>query len=197
MNLKITFLLLTLIGIISSCKSKYKIQAYSLSKNIQTCDICKTRKVWNSNPIKSIILISDSTLNYVKSYGGIGVSKKIKYKISNDTLNIDTIDIYGQNLTEKKSDFSKLYLINKDSLTSLENDEKYYSSSFQKRKTKKFEPFYLIMDDQKIKLDSQRKAIRKLKKLIRLKREWTEMDSEIAKSEYGIPTECKTYKVNK
>lgn len=196
MNSKILLSLLTLIGILSSCKSRFQIQTYSLNRKIKFCDACEQRKVWSSNPIKSIVLISDSTLNYIKSYGGIGTSKKIKYNISNDTLNIDKIDVYGQNLTERNSDFSRQYLINKDSLVSLENDEKYYSNSYQKNKPKKIASFYIVIGNREIKIDNKRKAIRELKKLIKKERELIELDVKIAKSKYGISEIYKTYKVN-
>jgi hypothetical protein len=152
--------------------------------------------MYATEPNKSIVFISDSTVNYTKIYGHIGASTTIKYRKSNDTLFLESQDIYGQNLTENNPDFSNLYLINNDSLTSLLNEEKYYSVSYTKSKTKKFEPFYLIVNNEKIKLENRRKAIRKLKKLIDLEKDWTELDKEVAKSEYGIPTKFRTYKIN-
>ena len=195
MNYKTIFSLLTLIGLLAACKS-YKIKVYSLNRNIEYIETDGVKKPYATNPNKSIVFISDSTVNYTKIYGGLGASTTIEYRISNDTLILKSQDIYGNNLTENNPDFSYLYLINNDSLTSLQNNEKYYSVSYTKSKTKKFEPFYLIVNNQKIKLDNRRKAIRKLKKLIDQGKDWTELDKEIAKSEYGIPTKFRTYKIN-
>ena len=195
MNYKIIFPLLTLIGLITSCKS-YKIKVYSLSRKIEYIETDEKKRMYATEPNKSIVFISDSTVNYTKIYGHLGASTTIKYRKLNDTLILESQDIYGQNLTENNPDFSNLYLINNDSLTSLQNEEKYYSVSYTKSKTKKFEPFYLIVNNQKIKLDNRRKAIRKLKKLIDQEKDWTELDKEVAKSEYGIPTKFRTYKIN-
>src|SRR5690554_679217 len=151
MNYKLIFTLLILIGIFASCKSRYKMQTYSLSRNIQFCDSCDQRKVWTSDPKKSIVLVSDSTLNYTRIVGHIGATTKIKYELSNDTLILKSTDIYGKKVVDNFQDFSNIYLINNDSLTSLQNDEKYYSVSYTKSKTKKFEPFYLIVNNEKIK----------------------------------------------
>ena len=195
MNYKIIIPLLTLIGFTTSCKS-YKIKVYSLSRNIKYIETDGIKRMYATEPNKSIVFISDSTVNYTKIYGHLGASTTIKYRTSNDTLILESQDIYGKNLTENNPDFSNLYLINNDSLTSLQNEEKYYSVSYTKSKTKKFEPFYLIVNNQKIKLDNRRKAIRKLKKLIDQEKDWTELDKEVAKSEYGIPTKFRTYKIN-
>ena len=54
----------------------------------------------------------------------------------------------------------------------------------------------MIVNNQKIKLDNRRKAIRKLKKFAKQEKDWTELNKEIAKSEYGIPTKFRTYKIN-
>lgn len=164
MNYRIITLFLTVIGLLTSCKS-YKTKVYSLSRDVKLIETDGNERMYARNPNKSIIFISDSTLNYSKIYGHIGASTTIKYKISNDTLTLESKDIYGKNLTENNPDFSKLYLMTNDSLTSLQNDEKYYSVSYTKSKSKKFQPFYLIIDNQKYKMSNRRSAIRFVKKL--------------------------------
>ena len=193
MNFRITFPLLALIGILTSCKSRYKIQPYSLNRSIQVCDSCEQRKIWASNPTKSIVLVSDSTLNYTKSYAGLGASTTIKYRIVNDTLTMESYDVYGKNMTENNADFSNLYLYNKDSLTGLNNNEKYYSKYYLKSKRKKgFEQFYFIIDGQKYKMTSRRNAIRFVKKLDS-KNEYRVLEKKIAKLKYGISEEFLTF----
>tara|TARA_R110002124_G_scaffold208823_1_gene375176 strand:+ start:1220 stop:1630 length:411 start_codon:yes stop_codon:yes gene_type:complete len=136
-------------------------------------------------------------VNYSKIYGHLGASTSIKYRISNDTLILETQDIYGKNLTENNPDFSNLYLINNDSLTSLTNNEKYYSESNLKSKRKKgFEQFYFIIDNQKYKMTNRRNAIRFVKKLDP-ESEYKVLDKRIAKSEYGISEEYLTFIIKK
>ena len=196
MNYKIIFPLLTLIGFITSCKS-YKIKVYSLSRNIEYIEADGKKRMYATEPNKSIVFISDSTVNYSKIYGHLGASTSIKYRISNDTLILETQDIYGKNLTENNPDFSNLYLINNDSLTSLTNNEKYYSESNLKSKRKKgFEQFYFIIDNQKYKMTNRRNAIRFVKKLDP-ESEYKVLDKRIAKSEYGISEEYLTFIIKK
>ena len=197
MNYKLIFFFLILIGIFASCKSRYKKQTYSLDRNIQFCDSCEQRKVWASNPKKSIILISDSTLNYNRTVGHMGFITKIKYKLSNDTLILSSTDIYDRRIDEIFQDISFKYRYNKDSLISLNNNEKYYSRDYIESKTKAFEPFYLVIDNKKKKISNRKKAIRILKRLwVRREKELTEIDVDSAFIEYNISKEFKTYKVN-
>ena len=184
MNYRIIILLLTFIGLLTSCKS-YKTKVYSLSRDVELIETDGKERMYARNPNKSIVFISDSTLNYSKIYGGLGASTTIKYRISNDTLILKSKDIYGKDLTENNPDYSRLYLMNNDSLTSLQNDEKYYSTSYTKSKSKKFQPFYLIINNQKYKMDNRRSAIRFVKKLDP-KSEYKVLDKKTAKAEFGI-----------
>ena len=84
MNYRITFPLLILIGLLTSCQS-YKTKVYSLSREIEYIETDGKKRMFAKNPNKSIVFISDSTVNYTKIYGHLGASTKIKYKISNDT----------------------------------------------------------------------------------------------------------------
>jgi hypothetical protein len=192
MNYKIIIPLLSLIGIIASCKTNYKIQAYSLDRQLQFCDSCETRKVWaESNAKKSIILISDSTLNYSIIYGHIGSSTKIKYRISNDSLILEPKDIYGKELKTKKSNFSNVYLYSTDSLISLQNNERYYINK-PKEKT---DHFYIVYKNKVHRIKSQRSADRILRKIEPIDTNRLKiLNKEIAKRKYGISKKYKTFK---
>lgn len=85
MNYKKIVSFLTLIGILTACKS-YKIRVYSLNRNIEFIETDGVKKPYATNPKKTIVFVSDSTVNYTEIYGGIGASTTIQYRLSNDTL---------------------------------------------------------------------------------------------------------------
>ena len=191
MKYKTIILLLTLLGIIASCKTNYKIQAYSLDRNLKFCDSCETRKVWaESDAKKSIVLVSDSTLNYSIIYGHIGSSTKIKYRISNDTLILEPKDIYGKELKTEKSNFSNVYLYSTDSLISLQNNERYYINK-PKEKTNHF---YIVYKNKVHRIKSQRSADRILRKIEPIDTNRLKiLNKKIAKLKYGISEKYKTF----
>ena len=191
MKYKTIIPLLILLGIIASCKTNYKIQAYSLDRQLQYCDSCETRKVWaESDAKKSIILVSDSTLNYSIIYGHIGSSTKIKYRISNDSLILESKDIYGNELKTDNLNFSNVYLYSTDSLISLQNNEKYYAN----KPREKANHFYIVYENNVYKIKSQKSADRILKKIDSIDASRFEiLNKEIAKRKYGINKKYKTF----
>ncbi|MCP4052529.1 MAG: hypothetical protein GY739_05570 [Mesoflavibacter sp.] len=192
MNYKLIFPLLTLIGFLISCNS-YKIKVYSLSRNIEYTETDGKMRMFASEPNKSIILISDSTLNYSKIYGHLGASTTIKYRKSNDTLILESQDIYGKNLTENNPDFSNLYLITNDSLTNLMNKEKYYSTDYLKNSSKKPKGFYIVYENKAYKIKGQKSADRILGKIPNMDtNRFVELDKDFAKKKYGINRKYKT-----
>ena len=193
MNCKTIFSLLTLIVTLVACKSKYKIQQYALVNNIKLCDSCDQKKVWTGSPRKSIVIVSDSTLNYTRIVGGFGASTKIKYQIINDTLSLKTLDIYGRSVPENFKDYSDAYLYNSDSLISLKNNEKYFSANYLESINNKFEHYYVIVDNKKIKFTNRKKAVRVLKRLVKQNRELIELNKESAFLNHGISKEFRTY----
>ena len=194
MNYKIIFPLLTLIGFLSSCNS-YKMKVYSLSRNIEYVETNGKERLYAKSPNKSIIFISDSTVNYSKIYGHLGAVTTIKYKISNDTLILEPKDIYGKKLTENNPDFSNLYLVSNDSLTSLVNNEKYYSTDYLKNSSENPKGFYIIYENKAYKIKSQKSADRILGKIENMdSKRFIELDKEIAEKKYGINRKYKTLK---
>ena len=192
MNYKIIFPLLTLIGFLTSCNS-YKIKVYSLSRNIEYVETNGKERLYAKSPNKSIIFISDSTVNYSKTYGHLGAVTTIKYKISNDTLILEPKDIYGKNLTDNNPDFSNIYLVSNDSITSLKNDEKYFSTDYLKSSSEKPKGFYIIYKNKAYKIKSQRSADRILGKIENMdSKRFIELDKDIAKQRYGINKKYKT-----
>jgi len=191
MKYKMIVPLLILFEIIVSCKSNYKTQVYSLDRQIQFCDSCETRKVWaKSDAKKSIVLVSDSTLNYSIIYGHIGSSTQIKYKISNDSLILGSKDIYGKELKTDNSNFSNTYLYSTDSLISLQNDERYYAE----KPREKAKHFYIVYKNRVHRIKSQRSADRIFRKIepidtTRLK----VLNKDVAKLKYGINKKYKTF----
>ncbi len=164
-----------------------------MSRNIQFCDSCEQRKVWSSSPKKSIVLVSDSTLNYTRIVGHVGATTKIKYKLSKDTLILKSTDIYGKKVADNFKGFSNLYLINNDSLTSLKNDEKYYSETYEKRIYKKPIGFYIVYKNKTYKIKSQKSADRVLGKIENMDtNRFVELDKDFAKNRYGINIKYKT-----
>lgn len=145
------------------------------------------------NPNKSIVFISDSTVNYTKIYGHLGASTTIKYRTSNDTLILESKDIYGKNMTENNPDFSNLYIVNNDSLTSLKNNEKYYSTDYLKSTSKKPKGFYIVYMNKAYKIKSQKSANRVLGKIENMDTDrFVELDRDFAKKKYGINRKYKT-----
>ena len=192
MNYKIIFPLLTLIGFLTSCNS-YKIKVYSLSRNIEYVETNGKERLYAKSPNKSIIFISDSNVNYSKIYGHLGAVTTIKYKISNDTLILEPKDIYGKNLTDNNPDFSNIYLVSNDSITSLKNDEKYFSTDYPKSSSEKPKGFYIIYKNKAYQIKSQRSADRILGKIENMdSKRFIELDKDIAKQRYGINKKYKT-----
>tara|TARA_R110002049_G_C8962012_1_gene546764 strand:+ start:331 stop:741 length:411 start_codon:yes stop_codon:yes gene_type:complete len=134
-------------------------------------------------------------VNYSKIYGHLGAVTTIKYKISNDTLILEPKDIYGKKLTENNPDFSNLYLVSNDSLTSLVNNEKYYSTDYLKNSSENPKGFYIIYENKAYKIKSQKSADRILGKIENMdSKRFIELDKEIAEKKYGINRKYKTLK---
>jgi len=195
--IQISFLISTAIILMISCKSKYDIQGYTLDRNLKFCDSCADKKVWaETNVKKSIILISDSILNYSVIYGHIGSLAKIEYRISNDTLIMGKKSLNGIPLVNLDIDkeFANKFLYSKDSLRNIETRELFYANSGRNKKNK-FDQFYVVLSDTIIKLDNRRKAIRVIKK-IDPEKKFKLINKDSAKIQYGIAKRFSTFKVS-
>ena len=96
-------------------------------------------------------------------------------------------------MTENNPDFSNLYLISKDSLTSLMNNEKYYSTDYLKSSSEKPKGFYIIYENKAYKIKSQKSADRILGKIQNMDaNRFVELDKDFAKKKYGINEKYKT-----
>lgn len=110
-----------------SCNT-YRIQSYVYDRGLYYKKVNGMMKPYTKSDIaKSIVLISDTTLNYNIRYGGIGASTTIKYKIENQLLIIDTVDIYGRNSFQSYTDevFGNIYSYSEGSLVNKKNGDKY------------------------------------------------------------------------
>ena len=63
-----------------------------------------------------------------------GASTTIKYKIENDVMRIDTVDIYNRNSFQNYTEeiFGLNFHYSKDSLTDIRNGKKYYSPKIKR-----------------------------------------------------------------
>jgi len=121
--------ILILIGILISCKSNYRYRAYEFDRGIEWKIIDGIKKPFPKTYVKkSIVFISDSTLNYNIQYGGIGASTTIKYKIDNNSLIIDTVDIYNRKSFQGFTNeiFGVKIQYSNDSLIDKKHLQKYY-----------------------------------------------------------------------
>ncbi|QNK78297.1 hypothetical protein H7F37_04210 [Winogradskyella sp. PAMC22761] len=128
-NLKIV-LILIIIGLSLSCKSNYGFKTYVFDDGLELekvngIDKPKIRTTMR----RSIVIVSDSTLNYNVMIHDFGASTTIKYKLENELLKIDTVDIYNRNSFQNYAEeiFGLTYKYSKDSLTDIRNGQKYYS----------------------------------------------------------------------
>ena len=128
-NLNIAFILI-IIGLSFACKSNFGFQTYVFENGLKlekTNGIDKQK--FRTTMRRSIVIVSDSTLNYTVMIHDFGASTTIKYKLENELLKIDTVDIYNRNSFQNYAEeiFGLTYQYSKDSLTDIRNGEKYYS----------------------------------------------------------------------
>ena len=96
-------------------------------------------------------------------------------------------------MTENNPDFSNLYLVNNDSLTSLRNDEKYFSTDYLKSTSEKPKGFYIVYKNKAYKIKSQKSADRILGKIENMDaNRFVELDRDFSKKKYGINRKYRT-----
>ena len=122
-------LVLTLFGIIISCKTNYGFKTYVFNSGLKFEKINGIEKPHpQMTTKKSIRIVSDSTLYYSFLLGDHGTSTKIKYNLKNGILTLDTVDIYNQKSFQGYTNeiFGFEFIYSKDSLIDNINGEKYY-----------------------------------------------------------------------
>lgn len=128
-KLNIVFILI-IIGLNFSCKSNYGFQTYVFDNGLEfeKLDGIEKPKI-RTTMRRSIVIVSDSTLNYTVMIHDFGASTTIKYKLENELLKIDSVDIYNRNSFQNYAEeiFGLTYKYSKDSLTDIRNGQKYYS----------------------------------------------------------------------
>jgi hypothetical protein len=128
-------ILFSLFILLISCNKSFFLQSYSSEDS-------------SASFKKSIIIISDSTLNYSIKFGGIGAATTIGYSKIDSVLVIDSIDIYGRKSFQEFTDeiFNHEFFFSKDSLVNLVNGEKYFNNYTGNRNTKHC---YIIINNKK------------------------------------------------
>lgn len=148
--------------------------------------------------IKSIILTSDTSLNYSILLGGLGISTTINYQTIDTLLVVDSIDIYNRDSFQDYTNeiFSHEFIYTKDSLVDLINGEKYYSPRYIDKHftTKKWNKFYIIVDGKKKKIPSL-SSKRILSEIDIDKYVLTEMTKSEAKERFGIKPKYITFRL--
>ncbi|MDX1830512.1 MAG: hypothetical protein R3342_13310 [Lutibacter sp.] len=122
-------LFLTLLGIIVSCKTNYGFKTYVFDSGLKFEKVNGIEKPHRQTTTKkSIVIVSDSTLNYTVLLGDIGASTTIKYDLRNGLLKIDSVDIYNRKSFQGYTNeiFGYEFKYSNDSLIDQKNGEKYY-----------------------------------------------------------------------
>lgn len=118
MKLVVIFLLFASVAFFAtSCKTGFRVQVYQFLPIGDSDNDDIIREKLSKNYVKRfIVLVNDSVLKYNKRNGGIGSSVVIKYKLVDNELFIDSLDIYNRRNSEVLNEcflYSKYRLINK------------------------------------------------------------------------------------
>ena len=118
MKLIVMFLFFAFVAFYAaSCKIGFRVQVYQFLPIGDSDNDDIIREKLSKNYVKRfIVLVNDSVLRYNKRNGGIGSSVEIKYKLVDNELFIDSLDIYNRRNSEVLNEcflYSKYRLINK------------------------------------------------------------------------------------
>lgn len=127
------FIIVITVLILSSCKTNYGLRTYVYNNKINIDTVTDSNTHQNYYTHKLIVLINDSTLTYSVNLGHIGTGTTINYKIKNDILMVDTLDIHNKKDYQYLSHriFGVNFIFYKDSLIDKNTREKYF---FTKKK---------------------------------------------------------------
>ena len=135
------FIILSLIMVMAgmiACHSTNKLQVYQFMPSVD-CDSCSFLELMDklseidSEP-KSIKLKNDSILGYLKRYGGMYSYNAIKYRIVNNELITDSVNLEGYDISGITS---MHFLYSRDSLVNKQTNERYYNQKYLDRITPK------------------------------------------------------------
>ena len=118
MKLIVMFLFFAFVAFFAaSCKIGFRVQVYQFLPIGDSDNDDIIREKLSKNYVKRfIVLVNDSVLRYNKRNGGIGSSVEIKYKLVDNELFIDSLDIYNRRNSEVLNEcflYSKYRVINK------------------------------------------------------------------------------------
>jgi len=184
---------LALIILIISCKTSFNNKTYVLDRELKFKEVKGVKYVFPQKKYKkSIVILSDSTLTYNVTYGDIGESTTIKYKLKNKILKIDTTDIYNRKISQNNTNeiFGYEFKYSNDSLIGINNGEKYYTyKSNKKRKL-----FYVIYKNKVYKIKNQKSVNKLFDKIENYDlNKFVIMNENIAYEKYGINKKYQTF----
>lgn len=124
------FPLLVLLALIS-CKTRHPVRSYVFDRGIKFENVNGTPKPFPKSYLnKSISLINDSILNYTTVLGDVGSLTIIRYKIENQFLIIDSLDVYNKRPSFQaygdEGIFGDRFHYTNDSLVNIRNGDRYY-----------------------------------------------------------------------
>jgi hypothetical protein len=128
--IRVSVILIVICFVMISC-SKH-IQPYRYVPQVESLYSLTKLDSNKINTRKSIILTSDTSLNYSILLGGIGILTTINYKTIDKLIVVDSIDIYNRDSFQDFTNeiFNHKFIYSKDSLVDLINDEKYYNPRY-------------------------------------------------------------------
>ncbi len=174
------------------------IQPYSYVPQVDSLDSLTKLDSIKIDTRKSIILTSDTSLNYSILLGGIGISTTITYQTIDTLIVVDSIDIYNRDSFQDITNeiFNRKFIYSKDSLVDLTNGDMYFSPRYIDKHltTEKWNKFYVIIDGEKKKISSLNSR-RIFAEIDTDKYELTEMSKHEAKEQFGIKTKYITYRL--
>ncbi len=129
--------ILILLGFVTSCKSKYGLKnsyVYRNKVDFDTINETNSKTLENFFTYKSIVILNESVLDYSIHLDHIKTGTTIKYKMENNLLMVDTVDIFNRKKIEGDSDgiFGDNFLFSNDSLVDLRNGNTYYLTNREK-----------------------------------------------------------------
>jgi hypothetical protein len=187
-KLEMLFTLLFAILVFLSCGTSYDARTYEYIPRTEG----EYRTGYNR---KTLSIKNDSIITIAILYGGIGKSQSIKYRIRDNRLIVDSLDVKGYFVNDFFDEFGTLFLYYKDSIVSEKNNDLYFSQKYLNEINKRLNRssyIYLILDNDKKYKVKQGPDLRRIK--ISSYDNMIELDKDEARKLYGIDKKYRTYK---